>query len=83
MIRKNRIGIALATLAVSLTAVTGAAGAAGAETKVSIKGQNGDYYGTALNRAARLMSIAHGGQVVLSLTTEELVTGTLDPDITR
>ena len=45
MIRKNRIGIALATLAVSLTAVTAAAGAAGAETKVSIKGQNGDYYG--------------------------------------
>ncbi len=45
MNRKNRIGIALATLAVSLTAVTGVAGAAGSDTKVSIKGQNGDYYG--------------------------------------
>ena len=45
MIRKNRIGIALATLAVSLTAITGVAGAAGSDTKVSIKGQNGDYYG--------------------------------------
>src|SRR5436190_12483692 len=33
----------------------------------------GDYYGTALNRAARLMSVAHGGQVVVSLTTEELL----------
>ena len=42
--------------------------------------REGDYYGTALNRAARLMSIAHGGQVVLSLTTEELVADTLDPE---
>jgi predicted ATPase/class 3 adenylate cyclase len=33
----------------------------------------GDYYGTALNRAARLMSVAHGGQVVVSLATEELL----------
>jgi len=33
----------------------------------------GDYYGTAVNRAARLMSIANGGQVVVSFTTEELL----------
>ena len=33
----------------------------------------GDYYGTALNRAARLMSAANGGQVVISLTAEELL----------
>jgi predicted ATPase/class 3 adenylate cyclase len=32
-----------------------------------------DYYGTALNRAARLMSVAHGGQIVVSLTTRDLV----------
>jgi predicted ATPase len=34
--------------------------------------RDGDYYGSAVNRAARLMSVAHGGQVVLSLATEEL-----------
>ncbi len=46
MLRNTRIGIGLAALAVSLTAFTGAAGAAGkADTQVSIKGQNGDYYG--------------------------------------
>src|SRR5512143_2493284 len=33
----------------------------------------GDYYGPSLNRAARLMSVAHGGQTVLSTTTADLV----------
>src|SRR6476660_8357958 len=33
--------------------------------------REGDYYGAAVNRAARLRAIAHGGQAVLSLPTEE------------
>jgi predicted ATPase/class 3 adenylate cyclase len=32
-----------------------------------------DYYGSALNRAARLMAVAHPGQVVCSQTTADLV----------
>jgi predicted ATPase/class 3 adenylate cyclase len=34
--------------------------------------RGGDYFGSALNRAARLMSVAHGGQVVVSGAAEEL-----------
>jgi predicted ATPase/class 3 adenylate cyclase len=37
--------------------------------------RDGDYFGTAVNRAARLMAVAHGGQVVCSSTTAELVEG--------
>jgi predicted ATPase len=35
--------------------------------------REGDYFGGSLNRAARLMSLAYGGQVLLSNTTGELV----------
>ena len=35
--------------------------------------RGGDYFGSPVNRVARLMSAAHGGQVLLSLSTEELV----------
>ncbi|HXY94961.1 MAG TPA: adenylate/guanylate cyclase domain-containing protein, partial [Acidimicrobiia bacterium] len=40
--------------------------------------RDGDYYGTAVNKAARLMSVAHGGQIVVSLVTEELVRDDLE-----
>lgn len=35
--------------------------------------RDGDYFGPAVNRVARLMSIGHGGQVLLSAATRELV----------
>src|SRR4051794_38394946 len=35
--------------------------------------RDGDYYGSAVNRCARLRAIAHGGQTLLSMATEELV----------
>ena len=33
----------------------------------------GDYYGSAVNRSARLRGLGHGGQALISLTTKELV----------
>jgi predicted ATPase/class 3 adenylate cyclase len=34
--------------------------------------RDGDYYGSALNRAARLMAVGHGGQIVCSQATADL-----------
>jgi predicted ATPase/class 3 adenylate cyclase len=38
--------------------------------------RDGDYYGSGVNRAARLMNVAHGGQIVVSAATSELVRDT-------
>jgi predicted ATPase/class 3 adenylate cyclase len=35
--------------------------------------RDGDYYGAAVNRCARLRAAGHGGQILLSLATQELV----------
>ncbi|MDQ6931547.1 MAG: hypothetical protein M3160_00060 [Candidatus Eremiobacteraeota bacterium] len=42
--------------------------------------RDGDYFGPALNRVARLMSIGHGGQVLLSDATRALVQDDLPTD---
>ena len=39
--------------------------------------RGGDYFGPPLNRVARLLAVAHGGQVLLSSATEERVRATL------
>ena len=43
--------------------------------------REGDYFGPAVNRAARVMSAGHGGQVLLSLVTEELLRDRLPDDV--
>jgi predicted ATPase/class 3 adenylate cyclase len=43
--------------------------------------RDGDYYGNEVNRAARLMAVAHGGQLVVSETVATLVRGQLPPDV--
>ena len=44
--------------------------------------RDGDYFGGSLNRAARIMSAAHGEQVLLSMVTAELVRGRLPEGVT-
>jgi predicted ATPase/class 3 adenylate cyclase len=42
--------------------------------------RDGDYFGTSINRAARIMSVGHAGQVLLSETTAQVVTEHLPTD---
>ena len=43
--------------------------------------RDGDYFGATVNRAARIMSVAHGEQLLLSAATEERVRGQLPHDV--
>ena len=44
--------------------------------------RDGDYYGSAVNRCARLRSVAHGGQTLLSHATLDLVRDALPQGVT-
>lgn len=44
--------------------------------------RDGDYYGSTLNRAARVMGIGHGGQILISEVTAALVRTALPPHTT-
>jgi len=43
--------------------------------------RDGDFFGTSLSRASRLMSAAHGGQVLVSLVSEGLASPVLPEDV--
>ena len=43
--------------------------------------RDGDYFGPPVNRVARLLSAAHGGQVLLSAATHEMVRDLLPADV--
>ncbi|HEY5651692.1 MAG TPA: adenylate/guanylate cyclase domain-containing protein, partial [Acidimicrobiia bacterium] len=44
--------------------------------------RDGDYFGPTLNRTARILSAGHGGQVLLSQATRDLVSGRLPAGVT-
>jgi predicted ATPase/class 3 adenylate cyclase len=43
--------------------------------------RDGDYFGSAVNRVARLVAIAHGGQTIVSGVVADMVRGELPPPI--
>ena len=46
-----------------------------------VERRDNDYFGVAVNRAARIMSVAHGGQVLLSQAVFELIRGRIPPPL--
>lgn len=47
----------------------------------AVEERDGDYFGSPVNRAARLLACCHGGQILLSLATQELVRDHLSENI--
>ncbi|HVJ72936.1 MAG TPA: tetratricopeptide repeat protein [Casimicrobiaceae bacterium] len=77
----------LATVALQ-TALSDPAFTEGIELKVrcglhagAVERRGNDYFGTVVNRTARIMSIAHGGQVLLSKAVADLVGKDLPSDV--
>ena len=48
----------------------------------AVEGRDDDYFGPPLNRVARLLATAHGGQTLLSQTAYDLVRDALPPEVT-
>jgi LuxR family maltose regulon positive regulatory protein len=48
----------------------------------AVEAEERDYHGPPLNRAARLLAAGHGGQILLSNATAELVSDALPPSVT-
>jgi predicted ATPase/class 3 adenylate cyclase len=46
-----------------------------------VERRDNDVFGTPVNRAARIMSVAHGGQVLLSRPVADLIRDRLPPDV--
>jgi predicted ATPase len=46
-----------------------------------VEERDGNYFGPAVNRAARLMALAHGGQVVASAATADVVADSMPPEV--
>jgi class 3 adenylate cyclase len=47
----------------------------------AVESRDEDYFGLPLNRVSRLLSIAHGGQVVVSLATQSLIGDSLPESV--
>jgi predicted ATPase/class 3 adenylate cyclase len=78
----GRAADALAAAEAAQTALTNEEWPAGAPIHVRMalhsgeaSERDGNYFGSAVNRAARLMAIGHGGQLLVSAATAELVPG--------